>query len=308
MSSEMITSPIWYHGTAFGLSINSELELPELATVGESTPQEADVAIQIGAVDEPETTSDDSFVTRITPSRYHLAFEVVDIEIRDGETIIVDPEPQTSHEVLRHVILGPAINHLLHQRGYFVLHASTVAIDDIAVAFIGDSGQGKTTTAGAFLLDGFPVLSDDVACIVDRDQGPVVKSGFPALKLDESFIDRFDPPVNPPIRTCEQRDRHFHGMQVEQPTEAIPLERVYVLSDGDTENIESLPSGEALTAVAMHTYTAGILEERTEFDDHFDRCSRLIETVDIKQLTRRRQFDRLEAVVDKVTQDIRADG
>lgn len=308
MSRQLTTGPTGHYGTAFGLSITSELELPELATIGGPTPQETDVTIQFGSVDEPEITTDDSFVTRITPSRYHLRFEVVDIEIRDGETIIVDPTPNTPHEILRHVILGPAINHLLHQRGYFVLHASTVALGDLAVAFVGDSGQGKTTTAGAFLMDGFPVLSDDVACIVDTEQGPVVRRGFPALKLDERFIDRFDPPVSPPTRPCEHRDRHFHGMQVEQPTEAVPLERIYVLSDGDTETIESLPSGEAFTAIAMHTYTAGILEARSEFGHHFDQCKRLTDQVEVKQLTRRRQFDRLQEVVDTVKQDVQADG
>jgi len=61
--------------------------------------------------------------------------------------------------------------------GYEVLHASAVAIHDAGVAFVADSGTGKTSLALNMVLRGARFLTDDVAAISVRDDSVMVHPG-----------------------------------------------------------------------------------------------------------------------------------
>lgn len=288
--------------TVFGLRVSSEIDLPELASVLVSSADDADVVIRRRRLPVDEST--DYGLTKRADEEYLINYRAATVVIRDGCIIDVDPSQSTPDEIVRHVILGPAMHHLLHQRGRFILHASTVDFDGRAVAFLGESGQGKTTMAAACLLAGHRVMSDDVAAIEFVDRDPVVRSGYPAIKLHDSFVERFNPPVQDPVRTCDRRDRHFYGLQHDQPTEPIPLERVYFLTDGDHEAIEPVEPARRLALLAMQTYAAGLLHHPDEADTNFRWCSRLLEDVVVNRLVRRRRFDRLPDIVRLVESDL----
>lgn len=296
-----VTSARYY--SAFGLTVRSEIELPELPRTDHQVSDDVNVVIRWGSIDPPRET-DDTAIDYSGPDEYYLLYQVATIRIRDGREIVVDPRDDPPHEVLRHVVLGPALNYLLHQRGHFVLHASTVEIEGRAVAFLGESGQGKTTTAMAFLLEGFPVLSDDVATIEFGPDGPRVQSGYPAIKLDPAVVERFDIPVEKPRRTSASRDRHFHGLPYEQPATPVPLERVYVLEDGDALDIVHPPPREQLMELVEHTYTRGLLDDDKTAVSNFRRCTMLAEEVTVKRLQRPRTFETLPGLVERVCEDV----
>lgn len=299
-----VTSARYY--SAFGLTVRSELELPELPRSERQSPGDADVVVRWGSFDTPAET-DGATVDYSGPDEYHLLYEVATVRIQDGREIVVDAEDDAPHEILRHVVLGPAFNYLLHQRGHFVLHASTVAVGETAVTFLGESGQGKTTTAMAFLLEGYPVLSDDVATIEFATGGPTVRSGYPAIKLNPAVVDRFDVPVDEPHRICADRDRHFHGLRTGQPSTPVPLASVYVLEDGDCIEISRPTPEKQVMALIEHTYTNGLLDDNAVAISNFRRCSRLAEDVPVKRLRRPRNFDVLPQLVDRVIQDVDTD-
>ena len=71
----------------------------------------------------------------------------------------------------------------LRQRGLFVLHASSININNSAVAFSGFKGYGKSTTAMAFYKEGYPVVADDYITIEFDKEVPFVSPGFPSLRL-----------------------------------------------------------------------------------------------------------------------------
>jgi hypothetical protein len=72
---------------------------------------------------------------------------------------------------------------VLRLRGIFVLHASAVAIGDRALALAGQPGAGKSTTAAAFALLGYPVLSEDVVPVFEQGDILVVHAGYPHIRL-----------------------------------------------------------------------------------------------------------------------------
>jgi hypothetical protein len=293
------------HLRAYGLTIASEFNLPELPT--EPDCDEADVRLDRESIEIPAGVDPDQTVYRRSPEELLLLFDAATISIRDGRELRVDPDPAVPEEVLRHLIVGPAFNFLLHQRGYFVLHASTVAIDGCAVAFVGRSGAGKTTTAGAFLRAGHRVLSDDVAALDLNGDSPRVQSGYPAIKLDPAVVEQLEVPVGRPPETSPHRDRHFHPLTRDQPAAPVPLRRVYRLEDAPRAEIRPIESGEQVTALVRNTYTARLLAESNSAVSNFRRCSSLADSVPVKRLRRRRELSRLPRLVELVEEDLDGD-
>ena len=62
-------------------------------------------------------------------------------------------------------LAGYVLAFVLRLRGSVPLHASAVAIDGRALLFVGDSWAGKSSTAAAFSILGYPVLADDIVRI-----------------------------------------------------------------------------------------------------------------------------------------------
>lgn len=73
---------------------------------------------------------------------------------------------------LRHLLLDQVLPLVIAEGPHLALHASAVAIDGGAVAFVGASGSGKSTVAAACARDGHRLVSDD-CFVVDVDSRPV---------------------------------------------------------------------------------------------------------------------------------------
>lgn len=288
---------------AFGLVVTTDFELPELPQVDPS-PEGPDVVVERGTVDSPPELDPDRTFHYESPTEQRLLYPVANVLVESGRRIVVDPVEDAPPEVVRHLLVGPAMNFLLHQRNVFVLHASTVSVDGAAVAFAGESGRGKTTTATAFLRDGHRVLSDDVAAITFEGGSPAVRSGYPSIKLDPGIVKRWELPVEEPHRPSSARDRHFYGLCHDQPTDPVPLKRVYLLEDGDEVGIDPLPPGEQFVELVANTYVAGILGDGGEATVNFGQCTSVARTVDVCRLYRPRELDTLSDVVEAVRADV----
>ena len=315
MTSGEPTSGATHSYATFGLDVASTIELPELATAPPVDRSTADVVIDEGHVEPPPDTASGSTAApsgtdnplRTGPDGEHyLTYPVGDFRIRSGCEITVDPAPGAPRGVVRTVVVGPAFNHLLHQRGYYVLHASTVSIGGDAVAFVGDSGDGKSTTAAAFLRRGHRVLSDDVAAVRHHDDGPTVTPGHPTAKLDPAAVAALSLPLEERARVAD-RDRRFFGLPHGPPASPPRLRRIYLLEYGPTTEVQPVPTGEGLVELVRHTYTAGLLGERDEATSNFERCARLARSVGVSRLRRRRDLDELSAVVEAVEDDLGVD-
>ena len=51
---------------------------------------------------------------------------------------------------------------LLYQRGFLVLHGSSIKINNGAIAFLGYRGNGKSTTAINLYKKNYPIVTDDI--------------------------------------------------------------------------------------------------------------------------------------------------
>jgi hypothetical protein len=114
----------------------------------------------------------------------------------------VDPEYQSA-------LLAGSVPAFLHAaRGRTVLHASAVAIDDGALAFVGPSNQGKSTLAALLCSEGALLVTDDVL-VVDLGTAGVSRARRFGTELRvrndaRSIVDRF-PPATPRRSTIDER-------------------------------------------------------------------------------------------------------
>src|SRR5687768_1987297 len=109
--NQAMTGPFDY--SLFGLHIRSELPLPELLAVENSSPPH--VTIQVGKVPQALETGRR---TQVTDGGLLLLIDGVGgYFVKDGSAIIVEPHPGVPDSNVRIFLLGSAMGALLHQRG-----------------------------------------------------------------------------------------------------------------------------------------------------------------------------------------------
>jgi hypothetical protein len=118
--------------------------------------------------------------------RYVFSLEgvpIVTVEQR-GEYLELTREFPRGQREIRNVLLAISPK-LLALRGHFVMHASAVLLDRAVIAFSGESGAGKTTTARALVRAGATPVCEDK--LIVRLRGDNVEVGQGA----EQAIDRW---------------------------------------------------------------------------------------------------------------------
>ncbi len=245
---------------AFGLGIQSALPLPDLV---ESPGGRSDVLIRIDQIahgDRPRPQVEDDYETfRVTPDGVLCAWDQIGTYyVRDGREIIVEPAPGADERLVRLPLLGTVFAILLHQRGRLVIHASAVAVDGKAAAFIGHKGWGKSTLAATLYGQGHRLLTDDVGSFdLDEVRGPLIDPGFPMFKLwpDAAASSLGDDPATLPLIGA-QFEKRARRADAGFSLEPVALGALYVLADGSDVTIEPLSSPEATLQLITHSFIA----------------------------------------------------
>lgn len=286
--------------SAYGLRLNSELLLPELREI--NSEEKADIIVRRESLNPPqlEPTPTACYCKVNTEEAYLVWEQVGTFLVRGGQEIIVDLIPDAEESIVRLFLLGAALGMLLHQRGIFVIHASTVAINGKAIAFMGDKGWGKSTTAGALHRRGHQLMADDVTAIdLSNPPFPIVLPGYGQLKLwPESVIALDSNPETLPLLhpQLEKRDCLIKRDLALNP---LPLKQIYWLGSGSKLAIEPLSSQQALAAVMHNWYCARFgrqILQAIDLSEHFRHCTNLIDRVPVFCLRREKSLDALDEI------------
>jgi len=275
---------------AFGLNISSELKLPGVLETG--TSEKADVTISHGIVNEKEENSQKKRILQWE--------DIGQIKITDGEEIIVDP----AGDQIIPFILGPAMAVLLHQRGFLVLHGSSVKIKNHAIAFLGYRGFGKTTTAINLYLNGYPLVTDDLLAIrFDQDNEPIVYPGYTHVRLtDESYNDIKDRThILTPVRTIV--GKAFCDASKDFSKEPLKLKRIYILSHGDDIQVHSLTAQDNLIDIIRHSMATQIFTNN-EQAEHLIQSGKLINNVSVKGLNVDHSVKNVSKLIKIIEEDV----
>lgn len=92
--------------------------------------------------------------------------------------------PESSMQMLRHLLLNQIIPRYLATQGRLVLHASAVTLENgKSVAFLGNSGFGKSTLVSSFHRHGAQLINDDCILLECGDKGVTVIGGLVGIRL-----------------------------------------------------------------------------------------------------------------------------
>ena len=272
---------------AYGLGIHSATPLPELVPQAVA----ADVVISPGRVEQThlEAVSEAHKFWATAGEACHFFAGMGAFLARNGREIIFDAVPHADARTLRLSLLGPALALILLQRGQYVLHASAIAIAGHAVAFLGDHGWGKSTTAAALHARGHEMLSDDVTAIHIGAGLPMVVPSFPQFKLwPESAAALGDTPEALPLLHPQLEKRACRVTQGFAQM-ALPLKRLYILDEGRVLASKPCEPQTALQALMQHWYGTRFGRQMLQVMDlatHFRHCVTLVNHVSVRRLHR----------------------
>lgn len=222
------------------------------------------------------------------------------------------PEPLSIENALTY-LLGPILGFVLRLQGTVCLHASAVAIDGQAIALMGPAGAGKSTTATAFARRGFPVLSDDIVALEERDGRFWVRPGYPRLNLWPQSAkavlgpDRDLPLITPAEPYWDKRYLTLDGPDGEFINQPVPLAAIYTgEANNEVFELDASPLAvkDALLALLANTYSYYLLTPAMR-EREFDVLSRVARSVPVRWVKFRRDLGRLDALCETVLADAR---
>ncbi len=276
---------------AFGLNIISEIPLSELSQrlVDESS---IDVYIKEKCLKNQWNVLDDqesAFV--ITEDK--VMFEVPNIAIfsvESGNIIYVTPLKDYDEDVVRLYLLGTGIGTILLQRKTLPLHGSALEFEGKAIAIVGDSGAGKSTTASALMKEGFKLMSDDViALALTEEMNIMVNPAYPQQKLWKDSIETLGMSVDH-YHSIYGRETKFNVPVIEKfVNKPIPLYGIFELVKSSTnEGIEykQLDKLESFYSIYSNTFRNFLIRPLNLLDWHFKFSAQILERVPIYKLVR----------------------
>jgi hypothetical protein len=226
----------------------------------------------------------------VGPAGYQLSVDAI------GEFTVAPPHRPlgwsrakgSDSQIFEEALFGPALILYLALCDTWCLHASAVTRHGRAIAFMGQSGRGKSTLA-AFLADeidgGWQRIADDILPITAGPAGVTASPHFPQLKL--------------PLKARPSPDL---------PAQ-IPLAAIYLLErptpEADNQaavRIEPLSRYQATIALIGHTVAARLFD-KSLLACHTHFCADA--AVPVHRLTYRHRYDLLPQIAALIAEESR---
>jgi hypothetical protein len=301
-----------YDYAVFGGVLRSELEFPDLSVaIGGSVQPAWHVRV---ASEVPSRAGEECLGSHPiagldvrlfrSPNGLRLDFVIFgEFLIRNGGTEIEWYSASSEHpEMVRAVILGPALALALHESGTPVLHGSAVGIDDHAIALLAPKRYGKSTLALALMEGGATLISDD-AIAVDRGAVPMARPGIHSVRLCDDSAEH--------LRADRIPGRLLSGVKstlVGLPShrlaqQRLPLAAVYVLQPMVPGSMRQpvaraqLSTMHAVLALSHHMKVASPLIGLTGAGAQLQWAAEIGQRVPVYSLGYERDFSRLDEVV-----------
>lgn len=249
--------------TLYGLALDADFDLHDAA---DATDAPSDVTVRTGvpiaqwhpqpegdtlldfATDEPWYTlvrrPDGTLHFRVhTVCDYEISTDLTDVHLRMHR----DARPGMDGVMTT----GALLSLLLYLRGTTVFHGSAVDVDGDAIAFVGHSGQGKTTMATMLCAEGARAITDDVLVVDDDDEGrAMVRRGSRELRLRSGTAELAERITESRYRVSADERRVVapaHSDSAQLPLKAVVIP--HPTRDGSPLKFERLTNKDAVFAL-----------------------------------------------------------
>jgi len=222
----------------------------------------------------------------------------------DGSKVGCRSEPRTDAATLRHLLLDQVLPRVFSLHSRLVLHAGGVATPKGAIAFVGETGWGKSTLCASFAGQGYPVLSDDGLFVgATDDKGVVVTAGYAGLRLlpesDRALATTEAPGRSTPMAAFSAK-RRIANRQLSFVSDAVPLAALFVLTAPNSAALEfvdvnPIAQRDAFMTLVRHSFQLD-LDNPARQREFFSLVGRHVSAIPTYRLSYTRSFELLPAV------------
>jgi hypothetical protein len=229
----------------------------------------------------------------------------------DGRLITCGHLSDVPGESFQVYLLGQALSFALVRSGFEPFHATCVVINGEAVAFVGDSGFGKSSLAAYFLNSGDKLLTDDLLLLQERPEGYLAYPGPPRIKLRPDMAHKFLGEVGGGVPMNRKTPKLILPLGRDRICESpVLLRAIYELSpphemkDRQKVEFESLTSRDAFVELSCNTFNYVILDG-DRVHRQFKETTRIANSIPMKRLMHPRSLDSLPSVREAILNDLR---
>ena len=217
----------------------------------------------------------------------------------DGDRVVCSPAPGVTDTTQQHLYLNQVLPLVLSRLGKLVFHGSAVEIDGGAVAFMAESGRGKSTLAASFAVNGCNFLTDDGLVVEDVQGRYLAMPSHPSIRLWKDSEEALVPSgsIAEPALHFTSKLRFMAGDAIPFCDRPRPIRTIYFLGDESATDIvfQRLSKSEALLELVKHSFLLD-LEDRDLLASHFDRVARLVQERIYYRLDYPRRYEDLPRV------------
>ena len=260
----------------FDTTLRCEFPLPELPTFPEQDPL---ISVKLGEGDPDQFDS----------QGFELAFEWQDYnentvcwcERKADEYLFVFYNSGSFHisadgviscfmhksssmQMLRHLLLNQIIPRYLATTGRLVLHASAVTLENgKSVAFLGNSGFGKSTLVSSFHSNGARLINDDCILLDCTENGVTAIGGLSGIRLFPDSVGAVFSESTGFTNYAPYTDKKQLFLKDEvgdNPPEPSKLDALFLLNDPkedptDIVSIDAATAGDAMLALIYSAFS-----------------------------------------------------
>jgi hypothetical protein len=210
--------------------------------------------------------------------------------------LFVRADDGVASHTIRHLLLDQVLPRVLAHTGRTVLHGSCVLTERGVAAFIGRSGQGKSTLSAALASHGSKLLSDDGFALTIGDCTVDARATYPSLRLlPDSVKELFGRCSTTTAVADYSRKRRVHAEFGAEAADAYPLSAIYLLGECGSLRVSKLGGREACAAILSNSFQLDA-NDTGRAARHLRSASRLLCLVPVFRLTYPRRYCELPRV------------
>jgi hypothetical protein len=287
-----------WRARAFGLEIDASFEAPGLppASGPASGPR---TRLELAPEDEIDRRWPKSGATRVLEEQFEPGepARTIDAHPRAGYRLyarhfglarispngarVVCAPPELEAWSWQRFLVGRILPWAAVLRGYETFHASAVALDGRAVAFVGPTGAGKTSLAVQLVARGGEFVTDDVLSLEDAGGTLLAHPGASIASMREAERDVIPRDTWSRLGTVlgESGKTYMAVPRVDRP---LPLGALYFLERGDGPPIEPIAKLDPRLLLAS-TFVLSV-QTRKRLRNQLDVCAALARGVPLFRL------------------------
>ncbi len=210
-----------------------------------------------------------------------------------------------------HYFFSHALPLWLEWRGIPVLHASAAALGDRAVAFIGQSGTGKSTLCASLVRLGWSFVADDgLALSEDRQRRWRCRCGPPLIRLWPSALEGYlETSAAELARVHPGLEKRILPLPQKRSMKAEPcLSAVYILERQKEASggvvMAACPASESLARLVEHSLAGAPAAALGLQATRLEQLSRVVSTTRVKYLSYPSGAEQSRAVLQAIVEDL----